>query len=426
MKDATDKIEYCLYARKSTESDEEQEMSIDAQISEMESYADKHDLHVKEVRTESHSAKSVGKRPVFNEMIADIKDGQFDGVLTWAPDRLSRNAGDLGTLIDLMDKEVLQEIQTHGQKFSDTPNEKFLLMILGSQAKLENDQKSKNVKRGLRARCEQGLWPAEPPTGYKKHPDRDKKCHVVVDPERGPVITTAFKKIGNDNWSGREVYNWLKDQDFTTRRGNNLSRSNFYQLLKRPFYYGTFEYPKDSDNWYEGKHEPLISKQLFERVQSELLGNQSYKHNPKEFAFTKLMTCGGCGSGITAEAKTKELADGTTKTYTYYRCAGRHNKNCNEGYLRETDLVEQLIEIIENIDLDEGGIQEKLESEIGRYKKFQALLGKDADDITADSEELDIRNYAKYILQAGSTNEKRELISSFESDLVIESKSVKI
>ena len=109
-------------------------------------------------------------------------------------------------------------------------------LILGSQAKLENDQKSKSVKCGLRARCEQGLWPAAPPTGYLKHPDRDKKCHVVIDPKRGPIIKEMFQKIGNKGWSGREVYQWLEDEEFETKSGKGLTRSNVYLVLKNSFY----------------------------------------------------------------------------------------------------------------------------------------------------------------------------------------------
>ena len=106
----------------------------------------------------------------------EIKQGKFNGILTWNADRISRNAGDLGRIVDLMDQGKLIEIKTYGQKFTNSPNEKFLLMILGSQAKLENDNKVINVKRGLRARVEMGLWPCIAPTGYLNSKNRDEKC----------------------------------------------------------------------------------------------------------------------------------------------------------------------------------------------------------------------------------------------------------
>src|SRR3990167_1811583 len=160
------KVKYLLYARKSTESEERQILSIDSQVKEMLQLAEREGLEVMEIRRESHSAKATGQRPVFNEIINDIRIGKFTGILTWAPDRLSRNAGDLGKLVDLMDEKLLLEIRTYGQRFTNSPNEKFLLMILGSQAKLENDNRGVNVRRGLRTRCEMGLRPGVAPTGY--------------------------------------------------------------------------------------------------------------------------------------------------------------------------------------------------------------------------------------------------------------------
>ena len=130
------RIRYCLYARKSTESDEMQALSIDSQIKEMLAIAEKLNLNIVTIKREAHSAKDSGQRPVFKELIEEIRNGTYEGILAWAPDRLSRNAGDLGSLVDLMDQKKLIHIQTYGQTFSNSPNEKFLLMILCSQAKL--------------------------------------------------------------------------------------------------------------------------------------------------------------------------------------------------------------------------------------------------------------------------------------------------
>ncbi len=175
-------VKYCLYARKSTESEERQVLSIDSQIKEMLLLAEKENLNVVEMKRESHSAKETGQRPVFNEIIDEIRQGKFNGILTWAPDRISRNAGDLGKIVDLMDAGQLSEIRTYGQRFTNSPSEKFLLMILGSQAKLENDNRGVNVKRGLRARVEMGFWPTMAPLGYLNQRLMDKKCQLIVDP----------------------------------------------------------------------------------------------------------------------------------------------------------------------------------------------------------------------------------------------------
>ncbi|HRQ86834.1 MAG TPA: recombinase family protein, partial [Candidatus Saccharibacteria bacterium] len=152
-------LTYCLYARKSSEQDERQAMSIDSQLTEMRGMAQLQELNVVRELQESHSAKDSGQRPLYNELLKGLKAGDYNAVLTWAPDRLSRNAGDLGAIVDLMDQGKLLHIKTYSQTFSNNPNEKFLLMILCSQAKLENDNKSINVKRGIRAKCEMGWRP---------------------------------------------------------------------------------------------------------------------------------------------------------------------------------------------------------------------------------------------------------------------------
>lgn len=101
------RIKYVLYARKSTESDEQQALSIDSQVKEMTSIAERLKLNVVAVKRESHSAKESGQRPVFKELLGEISKGTYNGILTWAPDRLSRNAGDLGTVVDLMDQKKI-------------------------------------------------------------------------------------------------------------------------------------------------------------------------------------------------------------------------------------------------------------------------------------------------------------------------------
>src|SRR3989338_6841066 len=348
------KVKYCLYARKSTESEERQVLSIDSQIKEMLQLADREGLEIVEMKRESHSAKETGTRPVFNEIVEDLRAGKYNGILTWAPDRISRNAGDLGKIVDLMDAGGLQEIRTHSQSFRNNPNEKFLLMILGSQAKLENDNRGVNVKRGLRTRCEMGLRPGAAPAGHSNEKLMDRKCQVIVDPERGHVIKKMFEKVANDQWSGRKVYHWLRfDLNFHTTGNKPLALGNVYRLLSNPFYYGIFEYPRNSGNWYQGKHEPLVSKELFDKVQ-EYLKRDNISRKNHEFAFTKLMTCGSCGSCISAQEKYKPLKDGTSAHYIYYGCGRTKDHHCRGNkYLREEVLTEQLLTLVDQLDFNE-------------------------------------------------------------------------
>jgi site-specific DNA recombinase len=419
------RVKYCLYARKSTESEEAQILSIDSQIKEMTSMAERDHLEVVEIKKESHSAKEAGQRPVFNEIVEEIKEGKFNGILTWAADRISRNAGDLGRIVDLMDSGKLHDIRTFSQRFSNNPNEKFLLMILGSQAKLENDNKVLNVKRGLRARCEMGLWPCTAPTGYLNSKNVDKRCHVEVDLHRASIIRKMFEKVAYEKCSGRRLHTWLKDEmKFKTKSGKPLTLSNIYITLRNTFYYGTFEYPKGGGQWYTGKHIPIITKDLFDNVQEQMM-NYALRGEHKEFAFTKLMTCGLCGSGITADEKFKKQNNGNIHRYVYYGCTRFKDKNCKSGWISESDLIEQLAGLMDKISLDEIGMKEKIKAEIDRHKKFQSgLLG--IKEKATKVDEIDIRNYAKYILREGVMEEKRELLKCMQSKIVMNNKQVKI
>ncbi len=420
------KIKYCLYARKSTESEERQILSIDSQVKEMLQIAEREGLEIAEIRRESHSAKATGQRPVFNEIISDIKLGKFTGILTWAPDRLARNAGDLGALVDLMDQKVLIEIRTFGQRFTDSPNEKFLLMILGSQAKLENDNRGVNVKRGLRMRCEMGLWPNAAPLGYLNQKLIDKKCQVITDPERASVVKQMFEKVANDHWSGRKVYHWLKfELNFRTKSNHHVSLSSIFLTIQNPFYYGVFEYPEKSGNWYTGKHEPIIAKELFDKVQEQLNRDQIVRSEIKEFAFTKLMHCGLCGSGISASEKFKKHKDGTTARYVYYGCSRARDIHCQSGYLREEELIDQFIKLLDNIDLNEIHMKQKFEEEVTRLNKFQKnILGMQG--VKAKVRDIDLRGYAKYLLKEGADIEKREFLSCMKSKFLVARKVVAI
>ncbi len=419
-------IKYCLYARKSMEQEDKQALSIESQVREMLSLAEREGLNIVEIKRESHSSKEVGQRPVYNELMAEIRQGKFNGILTWAPDRLSRNAGDLGSVVDLMDQKLLHEIRTYGQKFTNNPNEKFLLMILGSQAKLENDNKMVNVKRGLRARVEMGLWPSVPPTGYLSHTDRNRKCEVVLDEQRAYVIKQMFEKVAHDGWSGRKLFKWLKDDiRFKTKSGKPLTLSNIYIILKSTFYYGEFEYPKGGGQWYVGKHTPIITKDLYKQVQSKITSDHAVRAQDKEFAFTRMMTCGLCGSGITAEEKFKNLKDGTTNRYVYYGCTKFKDKNCPCGYLREEELIEQLANIFDTVALDEIGMKDKIRAEIESHNEFQeSVLGQKSAKVKV--REVDIRNYAKHILRKRPIYEKRELLCHLRSKLVLKEKRLSL
>jgi len=405
-------LKYCLYARKSSEQDERQAMSIDSQLKEMADLAINSGLNVVKVKQESHSAKMSAQRPVFMEMLEEIRNGEYNGILTWAPDRLSRNAGDLGSLVDLMDAKKLAHIKTHSQEFSNNPNEKFLLMILCSQAKLENDNRAINVKRGIRAKCEMGWRPCMPPLGYFTRAATGKERDVIIDEERAPYIRQMFEMSASGK-SGRHIRQWLDDNNVRTRKGKHISLSIIYRMLKNPYYYGEFEYPKESGQWYKGNHEPLITKELFNKVQGALVVPLKPKWGAKEFPFKQFLKCYSCGSSIVGEEKIKTRKDGTRKRFVYYHCSRQVDYSCKELFAREATIIEELSKLSGSLISAESQLEPGLINAIDRFEKIISTTR------SMPSRQAAINDYINYVLKKGTSFEKTRLIRNLNIEFAL-------
>ena len=407
-------LRYCLYARKSSESDERQAMSIDSQLKEMRELATRDNLNVVCELQESHSAKDSGNRPVYNKMLGNITDGKYNAILTWAPDRLSRNAGDLGSIVDLMDQEKLLHIKTYSQTFTNNPNEKFLLMILCSQAKLENDNKSINVKRGIKAKCEMGWRPGVAPLGYINRAFGGVK-DIIPDPERAEIVTEMFIKA-SQGWSGRRIKAWLDEINFTTRNNKPIAVSSVLEMLSNPFYYGEFQYSSDKTSQkFKGAHKPIVSKELFDAVQQNRGINKGI-WGSKQFAFRDILVCGRCGSHMTAQDKIKNLANGKQVRYIYYCCTETIRHECEEKYLNENDLCKKLIPLIE-IEYDRINITSKLQAIVEQYyAKVNTILTHYKIEQKLSKPLVE---YSRYVLTSGTETEKVFYANNIENKLAV-------
>lgn len=412
-----EKIRYCLYARKSTEQDEKQALSIDSQTKEMEQIAEREGLDVVKVLKESHSAKTSGTRPVYMQLLREIREGEYQGVLTWAPDRLSRNAGDLGSLVDLMDLGLLHSIKTFNQSFSNSPNEKFLLMILCSQAKLENDNKSVNVKRGIRTKCEMGWRPGVAPLGYFNRAFGGVN-DIVIDPERALYIKEIFQRCAAGE-SGRALKRWIDKTPFTNRSGAKPTLSQIYLMFKCTFYYGEFEF---GGKIYKGAHEPLISKELFDQAQKALIVAPKSKWGGKHFAFRHLLRCANCGAGICGEEKFKKLKNGETNRHVYYHCSRQVNRECKEPFITEEELTRKLAEFIQKADPKMIEISRPLTAKI---EGFQNIRNRILEKYHIQTEKhLDLPSYLEYIGKEGKREDVAEVVSALRCELFISNREI--
>jgi site-specific DNA recombinase len=297
---------YVLYARKSSESEERQVKSLDAQETEMLQIAKRESLEIVEIIRESHSAKTTGQRPEFNRMIKGVQSGKYTAILTWAPDRISRNAGDLGVVIDLMDAGKLECVKTYSQTFFNDPYSKFMFMMLGSQAKLENDQKSLNVKRGNREKLKRGDWINGAPFGYLNN--KANKT-IILDPKRAPYVFQMYDMYSTGLYSFKQISDRLYEQGLRTTSGKKVFKSTIQRIINRTFYYGVME---SDGKYYQGNHDAIVSQELFEQCQ-ELAGNRTRpRTKTKGFTLSGFIKCAKCGCAVTAELKKGK--------YIYYHC----------------------------------------------------------------------------------------------------------
>jgi len=333
---------FFLYARKSTDEPDRQILSIEAQITELREFGEREHLEIVQEFIESQTAKEPG-RPIFNQMLSLIEKGFAQGILAWHPDRLARNSIDGGRIIYLIDTTKIRELKFPTFWFDATPQGKFMLNIAFGQSKYYIDNLSENVKRGLRQKVRRGEYPGVAPTGYLN----DKVNHKMVkDPERYRLVQKLFELYATKNYSLKDLRNEITEIGLVSRNGKRLTVSNIQMILRNPFYYGAFKF---NGELYEGKHEPAITKKLFDKVQ-EVMSEKSRpkKRGEKTYIFRGLLKCGECGCAITAEDKTKKSG----RHYVYYRCTKKKDV-CSQPYIREELLASQISDILQKVSLPE-------------------------------------------------------------------------
>ena len=344
------KNKYFLYARKSTESEDRQVLSIESQIDELKDIAADEKMEI-EVLHESRSAKTLG-RPVFNEMIDRIVKGEARGILCWKLDRLARNFIDGGKIIEMIQQGVIQHIRTFERSYYPQDNVLMMSLEFGQANQFSRDL-AVNVGRGMRKKAELGWYPVQPPLGYlnSKIATRGKN-YILNDPERFDLVRKVFDLMLTGTVTVPKLWHTaVDDLGLRTRRGTRPCQSTMYYILTNPMYYGMFEWPRGSGKWYEGKHNPMITEAEFDRIQV-LLGRKG-KPRPKthKFDFTGLLNCGECGGTITAEEKVKRPKNGKVHTYIYYHCTKRVHPGCTQGSIEVTELKKQIIQTIESLEI---------------------------------------------------------------------------
>src|SRR3989338_4912190 len=317
---------FFLYARKSTDVEDKQVLSIEAQLTELREYAKRENIIISAEVVEKQSAKYIG-RPLFNKMLDEIE--KFGGnIIAWNPDRLARNSVDGGRIIYLLDTGKLASLKFPTFWCDSTSQGKFMLNMAFGQSKYYVDSLSENTKRGLRQKVRNGDYPTLAPVGYIND-SRIKS--VVVDKKKSKIIKQAFELYVKGNQRLEDIANFLAKKNIISKNGKIIHKSRATSILSNPFYTGLFRY---GGELHERKYEPIITKKLFDTAQEILRqrGKPRHKQKNEPQAFCGIIECAECGMMITAEKQ---------KGHIYYRCTKKKIK-CSQPYIREEELDRQL------------------------------------------------------------------------------------
>ncbi|MBX4209363.1 recombinase family protein [Candidatus Parcubacteria bacterium] len=352
-------IEYFLYARRSImKSDKEEKVvSTESQMKEMKDIAQEQGLTILRTFEETITAKKPG-RPQFNEMIERIKKGEANGILVWKIDRLARNPVDEGTIKYLLQEGVIKNIKATDRDWYPDDNSLLASVEFGVATQYSRDL-AKHIKRGLRAKVQEGHRPSIAPLGYKNSKYREKgKETILVDEERFPIVRKIFDLALSGKHNVLEITRIANDVLGLRTKGTSrfppgrVGKHSLYSLLGNPFYYGDFEYPLGSGIWHKGKYQPMITKQEYDEVQSVINNRGKPRKVKHEFAYRMLIKCGECGAYLTADEKFKHIRrTGEINRYVYYRCTKRVDRNCSQMPIRKEALEVQIRELLMQISI---------------------------------------------------------------------------
>jgi site-specific DNA recombinase len=328
-------LKYIVYCRKSSEDEDHQALSIDAQLEELNQFAREKELTIIARLDESKSAKEPG-REVFNEMLQRIERGEADAILCWALNRIARNFDDGGKVIGMLQRGAIQEIRTLERVYLPSDNVLMMALEFGQANQYVRDL-SRDIRRGIREKVRRGIYSGLAPLGYFNEP---KLRTIEPNPQTFPKVKRALELFATGEYSLTAIQREMAAAGIVGKlSGKPLPLSSIGNAFRNPFYYGVFSHKGEL---HQGVHVPMISKETYDDVQRALVavGKPRKRKGDKGFAFLDFATCGSCGYCITAERHIKKSG----LRFHYYRCTHKNKKaHCEDRhFVREDKLAAEV------------------------------------------------------------------------------------
>ena len=321
-----------IYTRVSSREQQQEGFSLGAQAKLLKEYADRNDIGIVKAFEDVETAKATGRKQ-FSEMVTWFKRNRSCRVLiVEKTDRLYRNFRDAVTLEDL---DIVIHFVKEGSAVSkDSKSQTRLIQgIHLVMARNYSENLREEVKKGMREKASQGVFPGHAPFGYRNN---KAERTIEVDPVDSVIVSRLFELYVTGSHSLTTLAKAIR-----VETGKMISRGNAHLILKNRFYTGSFEW---SGQTYPGTHPVFLRPGLFDEAQSVLHGHNRPKYSKREIAFRGLMQCAYDGCMVTGEVQKEK--------YVYYRCTG-HRGKCDLPRFREEDLALRLGEPLKSLQVPE-------------------------------------------------------------------------
>ncbi|HDE7734279.1 TPA: recombinase family protein [Staphylococcus aureus] len=355
------------YVRVSTISQDIDKFSINGQITQIKEYCQFHGYEVFDIYADRGVSGKTMNRPELQRMLKDAKEGKLDCVMIYKTSRLARNTSDLLTIVEGLHKQNVEFFSLSENMKFDSNSGKLLLQILASFSEFERNNIAEGAYMGQLRRSQEGYYQGNLPLAYDKIPD--SKHELMINQHEANIVKYIFESYAKGH-GYRKIANALNHKGYVTKKGNPFSISAVTYILSNPFYIGKIQFAKYKD-WNdkrrkglndkpviaEGKHTPIISQSLWDKVQArkKQVSEKPQVHGKGTNILTGLISCPQCSASMSASTTVNTLKDGTKKRIRYYSCSNFRNKGskvCSENSVRadviEKYVMDQILEIVKS------------------------------------------------------------------------------